>query len=416
MNSFKFLGTFLSLFLLALVLAAPSFAVDDTEDSHSEDELETRKVDSEPTKETIDVPGLVEKSGSPAEPFAFQDTTIKPGTRRNLYFHTHVAGLDLRSPIIITHGMVAGPRVCLTAAVHGDELNGIEIARQVSYSLDPQTLRGTIISLPVVNIEGFIKQSRYLADRRDLNRFFPGHPDGSAPERIAYRIFHDIILHCHALIDLHTGSYYRSNLPQLRADLANDEVAEMVKGFGEMTALHSPGVPGMLRVEALKRGIPSVTMEIGGPLRLEQEAVKAGTKATMNYLATLGLLIDHQVFDGKQPTFYESKWLRATASGIFISDVEMGDKVEKDEVLGSIVNPINNNYVSVLSPNKGTILGKADNQFVAPGYAIYRLGYAKSEKQLQREAIERKRKDAEVKIKSGKQDLDKTDKTDKKDP
>ncbi|MGF1528021.1 MAG: succinylglutamate desuccinylase/aspartoacylase family protein [Candidatus Competibacterales bacterium] len=318
--------------------------------------------------------------GEPAEPFVLLGETVAPGSRRTLTWSTSIGGFGVDTPVIVNHGGAKGPVVCLTAAVHGDELNGIEIARQVSYGLDPMTLRGTIVAVPVVNIEGFFRQSRYFADRRDLNRHFPGNPEGSAAGRLAFEVFARIIRHCDALADLHTGSYYRANLPQLRADMTLEAVAEMAAGFNGLTVLHSVGRGGMLRVAAVQAGIPAVTLEIGGPLRLEPAAVDAGVVAIRHYLAVTGLLPGPVPDEGvEQAIFFESIWLRAEVAGIFHTQVPLGEDVQIQQILGYVIDPITNRQVAVLAPAAGTVLGLADNQFVSPGYALYRLGLADSQ-------------------------------------
>jgi len=134
-------------------------------------------------------------------------------------------GIFSATPVLVVNGAEAGPTLCLTAAVHGDELNGIETVRRVMYGLDPEELSGAVIGVPIVNLQGFHRGSRYLSDRRDLNRYFPGDPDGSSASRIAHSFFQQIIRHCDAIVDLHTGSFYRTNLPQLRASLDDPESA-----------------------------------------------------------------------------------------------------------------------------------------------------------------------------------------------
>ena len=161
-----------------------------------------------------------------AEPLTILGTDIAPGTSQRLSWSATelFEGVPVSTPVLITNGIAPGPTVCLTAAVHGDELNGIEMVRRVFHDIDPNKLSGALIGVPIVNVQGFRRGSRYLPDRRDLNRYFPGNPNGSAAARIAHSLFTDVITHCDALIDLHTGSFERANLPQLRADLRNPDV------------------------------------------------------------------------------------------------------------------------------------------------------------------------------------------------
>ncbi len=177
---------------------------------------------------------------------------LPPGSARRLSWSATelFEGVPVSTPVLVVNGELPGPTLCLTAAVHGDELNGIEIVRRVLHDIDPDKLSGRLIGVPIVNVQGFRRGSRYLPDRRDLNRYFPGNPNGSAAARIAHALFKDVIAHCDALVDLHTGSFERANLPQIRADLRNPDVVTLTLGFGSMVVLHSVPTVGTLRFAA----------------------------------------------------------------------------------------------------------------------------------------------------------------------
>ncbi|MCL6417293.1 succinylglutamate desuccinylase/aspartoacylase family protein [Aestuariirhabdus sp. Z084] len=319
--------------------------------------------------------------------FRIMDKEFAPGTRDTVTWPVSINSVEFRVPVVVAHGARKGPVMCMTAALHGDELNGIEIARQVIYGLEPESLAGTVVAVPIVNMEGFMKQQRYMADRRDLNRFFPGNPDGVTPARYAHGLFQNVIVHCDGLIDLHTGSYYRTNLPQLRADLRNDSVAKMVALFGGMTVLQSEGNPGMLRNAAVDAGIPAVTMEVGGPLSLEPEAVEFGVKAIKTFFGELGMTRSFSFWSTPQPVFYESEWVMSDYSGILLARVKLGDKVKENEVIGEVINPVTNSSRDVIAPYPGTVLGMAVNQFVSPGYVIFRIGKQRTEDELREDAL-----------------------------
>ena len=163
-------------------------------------------------------------------------------------------GSPIETPVVVVRGRDAGPVLCLTAATHGDELNGVEIVRRTLASIEPDDLSGTVIGVPIVNLLGFSRGSRYLPDRRDLNRYFPGNPDGSLASRIAHGFFTDIVRHCERLVDFHTGSFKRTNLPQLRANLAVDDVRKFVQRFGATSVLHKVGANGTLRTRRPRPG------------------------------------------------------------------------------------------------------------------------------------------------------------------
>ncbi|HSN70088.1 MAG TPA: succinylglutamate desuccinylase/aspartoacylase family protein, partial [Steroidobacteraceae bacterium] len=192
---------------------------------------------------------------------------VPPGMMRRLTWSSGSAieGFAVPTPVMVVNGKGPGPVLCLTAAVHGDELNGIEVVRRVIDELDPEELNGAVIGVPIVNLQGFYRGSRYLPDRRDLNRYFPGNARGSAATRTAYAFFTQVIAHCSALIDLHTGSLNRTNLPQVRADLRNPQVTRLTQAFGATVVLHSVGERGSLRRAATEAGIPAVTFEMGEP-------------------------------------------------------------------------------------------------------------------------------------------------------
>ena len=177
---------------------------------------------------------------------------------------------------MVINGANPGPVLCLTSAIHGDELNGIEMIRQIILELDPKILRGVVVGVPIVNLERFWRKERYIGDRRDLNRYFPGNPEGFYPERVAHALFTDIVQPCDMVIDLHTGSFFRENLPQLRVELTVESVAKLAKSFASITALQSISPPGSLRGAATKAGVPTIVMEIGGPLSLETDKVTVG--------------------------------------------------------------------------------------------------------------------------------------------
>ncbi|HUO83043.1 MAG TPA: succinylglutamate desuccinylase/aspartoacylase family protein [Gammaproteobacteria bacterium] len=295
-------------------------------------------------------------------------------------------GISTPTPILIVNGRRPGPTLCLTAALHGDELNGVEMVRRIMYSLDPEKLNGAVIGAPIVNLHGFRRSSRYLPDRRDLNRYFPGSPTGSSASRIAHSFFHEIIVHCDALVDVHTGSFHRSNLPQLRADLNIPEVVELTKGFGATVVLHSRGARGTLRRAATDKKIPAVTLEAGEPMRLQPKEVAHGVKGIETLLDKLGMVKKTSFWGDPQPVYYESRWIRVNTGGILFSNVNLGERVRKDEVLGTVTDPITNKRSQIVSPWDGRIIGRALNQVVMPGFAAFHVGIQTSEEEIHQNA------------------------------
>jgi hypothetical protein len=317
------------------------------------------------------------------ETMTLLNAEIEPGTYRQLSWSATelFEGVPIDSPVLVINGRLAGPTLCLTAAVHGDELNGIEMVRRVMHDLNPQKVAGAVVGVPIVNLQGFRRGSRYLPDRRDLNRYFPGNPRGSAAARIAYSFFTDVVLHCDALIDLHTGSFERSNLPQLRADLRNPDVLTLTQGFGATVILHSTPAEGTLRHAATAAGIPAVTLEAGGPSQLELEEVKHGVKGIETLLYTLDMVKKMRRWSNAEPVYYRSSWVRANRGGILLANVSLGGTVREGDLLGTITDPMNNASTQLFSPFSGRIIGMARNQVVMPGFAAFHVGIQTAETQ-----------------------------------
>jgi predicted deacylase len=322
------------------------------------------------------------------EPIRLLGGEVEAGKRATLGWHANneVAGLQVDTPVLVAHGVSPGPVLCLTSAIHGDELNGIEIVRRVYHSIDPETLSGTLIGVPLVNLVGFQRASRYLPDRRDLNRFFPGNPRGSLASRVAYSFFEAVIRHCDYLVDLHTGSFHRTNLPQLRADLSNPRILAMTKGFGAIAVLHSNDRDRSLRSAATRAGIAAVTIEAGEPMRLQPEEVEQGVRAIESLMDSLGMIARFHLWVDPQPVFYESIWVRTSGSGILLGAVELGDRVEVGQTLGAVVDPVTNARDVLKSPVRGKVLGMALNQIVMPGFAAFRVGIESREQDIDLEA------------------------------
>src|SRR3954468_23069880 len=309
---------------------------------------------------------------------------VPAGTRKRLTWTngTAIEGFVVPVPVIVLNGTGPGPVLCLTAAVHGDELNGIEVVRRVLDDIDVEELNGAVIGVPIVNIQGFYRGQRYLPDRRDLNRYFPGNERGSSATRMAHSLFNEVINHCSALIDLHTGSLNRTNLPQVRADLRSPSVAHMTRVFGATVVLHSVGDKGSLRRAANDAGIPSVTFEMGEPMRVQSDQVEHGAKAIETLLYALGMTKQRRYWGDPEPVYYASKWVRVDNGGILFSDVALGERVSEGELLGVVTDPLSNQQYRVYAPISGRVLGMALNQVVLPGFAAYRIGIETSKSSI----------------------------------
>ncbi|MBK6511064.1 MAG: succinylglutamate desuccinylase/aspartoacylase family protein [Haliea sp.] len=339
------------------------------------EELQARNPETEQTV-VNDAEANTLQAGMPEPTLDLLGTRIAPGEIRRLLWIAGETtyGSKLETPVYVIRGTRPGPALCLTAAVHGDELNGVEIIRKLVSDISPKKLNGTVIGVPIVNLLGFTRGTRYLPDRRDLNRYFPGNPEGSSASRIAFSFFEDIVRHCDMLIDLHTGSLTRTNMPQVRANLQIPEVLDFTTKFGSTAVLHSTKLRGNLRSAATNNGIPAVALELGEPGSLQMEHVDEGVEIIETVLSGLGMT--RQLWKGgeSQPVFYSSRWVRVNTGGLLISSVEVGERIQQGAVLGSMVNPITNESFDVVSPYSGRVLGMALNQFMLPGYAAFNIG------------------------------------------
>ncbi|MEM1090553.1 MAG: succinylglutamate desuccinylase/aspartoacylase family protein [Pseudomonadota bacterium] len=333
------------------------------------------------------------------EPFELLGQQIPAGERRQLNWQIEatMGAVAIPTPILVAHGQRPGPVLCLTAAVHGDELNGVEVVRQILFDIKPTDLAGTVIGVPIVNASGYLRGSRYLPDRRDLNRFFPGSSSGSLASRFAKAVFDTIITRCSALVDMHTGSFQRINLPQLRADLTVKSVADFSRQFGAIAVLHGAGPKGSLRRAATDVGIPAVTLEAGEASRFNKSSVDASVEAIQSLLNRMSMAPRFRLFGEPQPAFYDSVWVRANSGGILFSQIELGELVKKGQILGTVTDPIRNDQTVLSAPFTGRILGMAVNQVVMPGFAAYHIGSQASEEEAIADAIAGPGKEANAK-------------------
>ncbi|YAI82326.1 MAG: succinylglutamate desuccinylase/aspartoacylase family protein [cyanobacterium endosymbiont of Rhopalodia sterrenbergii] len=301
---------------------------------------------------------------------------IAPGEYRRL--EIPIARLPTQTwvslPITVINGLHSGPKLWLSAAIHGDELNGVEIIRLVLENVEPKLLRGTLIAVPIVNVFGLIGQSRYLPDRRDLNRSFPGSKSGSLASRLAYLFMKEIVSHSTYGIDLHTASMHRTNLPQIRANLQDSETRRCAQAFGAPLLVHAMTRDGSLRQAATKRGIPILLYEGGEALRFDAEAIRMGVEGierVMEYLEMYQFSLARMPV--KSIEVDKSKWIRASRSGIFRLEVGLGEKVLKKQKLGIIADAFGESSIKVRASVNGIVIGYTQNPLVSQGDGIIHL-------------------------------------------
>ncbi|MFV0257086.1 MAG: succinylglutamate desuccinylase/aspartoacylase family protein [Acidimicrobiales bacterium] len=306
-------------------------------------------------------------------PFELGGVTVQPGQRRQteLPIARLVSGSQLALPVIMLHGRSDGPTLWLTAAIHGDEVAGTEIIRRVLARLDPRDLRGTLVALPVVNVHGFNTNDRYLPDRRDLNRSFPGSSRGSLASRIADLLMTEVVTRSDVGIDLHTGAAQRTNLPQIRADLSDLPTAELAAVFGAPIAVHARIRDGSLRHAATEAGVTVLLFEGGEASRLEQDPVTVGTSGVLRVMAELDMIDEHEVTAERTRLMSaRSTWMRANRSGMVHLEAALGDVVTQNQPLASVYDPYGKRLGTVRSRVPGLIIGQTRSALLTRGDAL----------------------------------------------
>ena len=308
-------------------------------------------------------------------------TTVKPGTRVNI--DLPVADLytstSLNMPVQVICGRKAGPVLFVSAAIHGDELNGVEIVRRLLKRRILGSIRGTLIAIPIVNVHGFLNQSRYLPDRRDLNRSFPGSKKGSIASRLADLFITQIVSKADYGIDLHTGAINRSNLPQIRANLDDPETLKIAEAFGVPVIINSDIRDGSLRACAYDRGMPVLIYEAGEALRFDEISIRAGMRGIVNVMRQIGMLPLSRKTKAVLPVVARStSWVRAPSSGIVTAKTRLGDSVRKDQRLASVSTPLGDEEDYVIAPFDGIVIGKSNLPLTHEGDALFHVGAFKS--------------------------------------
>ncbi|MFT5291670.1 MAG: putative deacylase [Planctomycetota bacterium] len=311
-------------------------------------------------------------------PLELNGIVIPPGARETLLIpvaRRYIAG-EVTLPVCVINGRKPGPRLFVSAAIHGDEINGVEIVRRLLRYKGLSKLRGSLIAVPVVNVYGFVGQTRYLPDRRDLNRCFPGSPKGSLAGRLADTFLNEIARKATHGIDLHTGSLHRANLPQIRANLDFPGCAELAQSFGAPVILDAATRPGSLREAVQALGIPMIVYEAGEALRFDEISIKAGLRGVLSIMRDLDML---PAVKGKlrriEPfVAHGSTWVRARESGILVTHLKLGDRVEKGQTLGMISDPLGEQEISIISPTDGVLIGCTNLPLMNEGDAVFHIG------------------------------------------
>lgn len=305
-------------------------------------------------------------------PFTIADQTITAGRRGKLELPIArlMSGTPVALPVLVLHGRHDGPTIWLSAVVHGDELCGVEIIRRVLERIDTGELRGTIIAVPIVNVHGFNTGDRYLPDRRDLNRAFPGSPRGPLASRVANLMMTEVIGRCEVGIDLHTGSDHRINLPQIRGDLDNPAVLRLAQAFAAPVSLHARVRDRSMREAATEAGATVLLYEGGEAHRFDETSIVAGTEGCLRVLAHLDMIDQAPPAMAETTLTRSSKWMRAMRSGILHLDVGLGDAVATGEVLSTVHDPFGKRLGTVKSRTTGVVIGHTQHPLVNRGDAV----------------------------------------------
>ena len=313
----------------------------------------------------------------PRTDFAIAGIAVPPGCRATAgiplpKLNSHTA---LELPVHIVHGRRAGPTLFVSAAVHGDELNGLEVCQRLLEYKGLNRLQGTLLVIPVVNVYGMIHQTRYLPDRRDLNRSFPGSETGSLASRLANLFMREIVARCTHGIDLHTGAILRSNLPQIRANLEDPATTEMARAFGVPVLLNSPLRDGSLRAAAAEHSVLTLLYEGGEALRYDEVAIRAGFQGVIAVMRHIGMLKPQKRRRSPVEPFTAktSSWVRAPESGMLRQTLALGRQVAKGDLLGIVCDPYSSYQVPVKSPFTGIVVGRSESPVAHEGDALFHI-------------------------------------------
>jgi predicted deacylase len=317
---------------------------------------------------------------SEPEPFTYDGGRVDPGETQNVRYgvsETYL-GEPVRVPVTIVNGEQAGPTMFLSAAAHGDELNGIEVVREVAHEWDHTDLAGTLVCLPVLNVPGFIAQQRYLPIYdRDLNRSFPGDPEGTSAKRIAHRIHRNFLEPCDLGLDFHTSTRGRTNTLHVRANMEHRRTARVANAFASNVIIAGEGPSGSLRREATEAGVPTITVEMGEAHRFQRGLIDRALAGTLSVMAEFGLRDEEAVawpgwrtvVDGSA----EKTWLRADAGGLVEMHHERGSLVYEGDTVCTITNPFKTDSTVVAAPFTGLLVGVLENPLVYPGNPLCHL-------------------------------------------
>ncbi|MEM8985023.1 MAG: succinylglutamate desuccinylase/aspartoacylase family protein [Pseudomonadota bacterium] len=304
------------------------------------------------------------------------NATIAPGESRTI--RLPIADLytttALAMPLQVINGKRPGPTLFVSGAIHGDELNGVEIVRRLLARKSTRSIRGALMAVPIVNVHGFLDQSRYMPDRRDLNRSFPGSPRGSIAARLAHTFMQEVVTKADVGIDLHTGAIHRSNLPQIRANLTDAKTDELARAFGAPVIINANIRDGSLRGCAADRGIPLLIYEAGEALRFDELSITAGVRGIVNVMRAIGMLPKSRATRRLKPVIAtDTRWVRAPDSGIISRKVPLGARVRRGQRLATVGDPLGQSLDDIVAPVNAIVIGRSNLPLAHEGDALFNL-------------------------------------------
>jgi hypothetical protein len=313
--------------------------------------------------------------------FSIGAVTIAPGERKTVDLPVSVLSnhTPMALPVHVVHGAKPGPTLFISGAVHGDEIVGVEVIRRVVRHKALQTLAGTLLAVPIVNGFGFIGHSRYMPDRRDLNRSFPGSDRGSLASVLADLFLREVIARSNYGIDLHSAGLHRTNLPQIRIAPGDKELLSLAETFGAPVILVSKLREGTLRQCARERGVNVLLYEGGEALRFDEVAIRAGAMGILRVMKSLGMIAAADIGASRVPSAvsHSSTWLRAPEGGILRTKIVAGDRIEKGQAIAEITDPLGDKPISFVSPENGIVIGRTNLPIVHRGDALFHVARVK---------------------------------------
>ena len=308
--------------------------------------------------------------------FSIGEHSIRPGEFKEI--NINIARLPSRTqidtPIYVYRAPIDGPVLALTAGMHGDEINGMEIVRRIIDSGYNKVLRGTVLCMPVINVYGFLNYSREVPDGKDINRSFPGSKTGSLASRVAYHMTHDVLPYIDYGVDFHTGGAMRTNYPQVRCVMQEEKNVELAAAFNAPFTIDSPFRPHSLRQTAAKKGKNIIVYEGGESVRFDLHAIEEGVNGTLRLMKHLNMIDSAPAPTEENKIVWNSSWVRARTAGLFLPAIKCGDLIHKNQVVGTLTDPFGEFKEEVKSPTIGYVVGLNNNPVVNAGDALLHIG------------------------------------------